>query len=166
MARQTNTPNPLPEKQELESLFIYDPETGVLSWRHGGKEAGGIQGGYYRLTLNGVHYLAHRVIWKIVNGSDPIQIDHVDGNRTNNRIENLRDVSHQVNAKNRKLYENNKSGVHGVSFHNRDDVWQVRIGVGRGKELHLGNFKTWDEAISVRIAAQTILDYHDNHGRF
>lgn len=188
--RKLSTPSPLPDLETLNMLLVYDLVNGKLYWkersidtfldsgsrtadwiykhynsRFKGKEAGSIQGGYMRCMIGGVSYMVHRLIWKLVNGSDPTQIDHIDGDRTNNRIENLRDVSHQVNAKNRKLYENNKTGVHGISFHNRDEVWQVRIGVGKGKELHLGNFKTWDEAIAVRIAAQTILDYHENHGR-
>lgn len=172
-------------------MFLrYEPETGKLFWRdrplesfpdvgkrkgyhmHGiwlsrfaGKEAGGIYSGYMRCMFDGVHYMVHRLVWKIVHGNDPEQIDHIDGDRANNRIENLRDVSHRVNAKNRKLYENNKTGVPGIGYHKRDKVWQVRIGVGEGNELHLGNFKTWDEAIAVRIAAETILEYHSNHGK-
>lgn len=181
---------PLPSQEKLNMLLSYDAQTGGLTWnsrdistfqetgtrpaswlwkhwqsKMAGKPAGSIQKGYARCCVDSENYLAHRVIWKMVNGTDPLQIDHIDGNKSNNRMENLRDVSHQVNAKNRKLYENNTTGVPGVSFHPRDKVWQVRIGVGRGEEVHLGNYDNRQIAIAVRIAAQTLLDYHENHGR-
>lgn len=190
MARPLSAPNKLPEQEKLDMLLTYDPNEGKLFWRNrtldtflpvgkrspehmmgiwdsrfAGKEAGGLHSGYVRLMIDGVHYMVHRIIWKMVYGTDPDQIDHIDGDRSNNRLSNLRDVSHQVNAKNRKLYENNKTGLSGVSYHERDEVWQVRIGVGEGEEIHIGNFKLWGEAVAARLAAQTVLDYHQNHGR-
>lgn len=190
MGRPLNAPSPLPSLDVLNMLLEYEESTGKLFWkdrapssfsqkgkfspegmrahwqsRFAGNVAGHFHSGYLRLMINGVHYMCHRLVWKIKTGEEPVQIDHIDGNRSNNRFSNLRDVSHQVNAKNRRLYENNKTGVPGVSYHERDGTWQVRIGVGEGNELHLGNYSEKREAISVRIAAQTILDYHANHGK-
>lgn len=181
---------PLPSQERLKMLLSYDAPTGLLFWnsrdlstfqetgtrpasflwkhwqsKMAGKPAGTEQGDYFRCCIDYKNYLAHRVIWKIVYGNDPEQIDHISGNAKDNRIENLRDVSHQVNAKNRKLYESNKTGVSGISYHERDKVWQVRIGVGEGKELHLGNFKEWGEAFVARTTAETLLEYHANHGK-
>lgn len=190
MARPMNAPKPLPDVDMLNMLLRYDAETGKLFWRerpldtfletptrpasflHGmwntkfsGKEAGGLHSGYMRCMVNNEHHLHHRIIWKMAYGVEPDQVDHIDGNRSNNRLSNLRDVSHQVNAKNRRLYANNTTGVPGVSFHKRDNVWQVRINVGEEVEVHLGNYAERDTAVAVRLAAQTLLDYHENHGR-
>lgn len=180
MGRPLDTPNVLPDREKLEGMFYYESETGKLFWkprevesRHdgrfnamfAGKEVGGHHsGGYRRLTIDGVHYMTHRVIWKMVTGEDALQVDHINGDTSDNRISNLRDVSHQVNAKNRKLYKNNTSGTPGVTFHSRDNVWIAKIGAG-GKQLQLGSFKTADEAAAAIQAAHVLLEYHENHGR-
>lgn len=99
-----------------------------------------------------------------MTGEDPLVIDHINGNRGDDRFENLRDVTPLLNARNAALFSSNKSGFPGVEFHSRDLVWTAKIGVG-GKQTHLGNFKTKEEAIAARIGAEVVLDYHVNHGR-
>lgn len=189
MGRPLAPQRPLPSLERLELLLTYDKETGSLLWnsrepssfdpypsrsqehqanhwntRFAGKDAGSFSGGYLRVMIDKVHYFAHRVIWKLVTGEDPVFIDHIDGDTRNNRFENLRNVDHVVNMKNKSLYTNNKSGFPGVEYHNRDGVWVAKIGVDGG-QVHLGNFSTQAEAIAARIAAQVMLDYHENHGR-
>lgn len=189
MGRPFSEPHPLPPRERLLELLSYDRETGILTWRqrnpssfngdapsrslqavrwnslYGGKIAGGGRNGeYLRLTIDGLHHLAHRVIWKMETGDDPIQIDHVDGDKTNNRFLNFRNVMHAVNMRNKSLYANSKSGFPGVEYHERDKVWRVKIGVD-GAQIQLGSFQTKEEAIACRIGAQKVADYHDNHGR-
>lgn len=190
MARPLNAPRPLPSVETLKALLSYSSETGELTWklrelstfrdvgirsaealwkrwntRFAGKRAGGPYSNYWRVMVENDHHMAHRLIWKMAYGTEPLFIDHIDGNGRNNRLENLRDVSHVINAKNRKMYENNSSGINGVSWHARDQVWSARIGVGEGEELHLGSFRTREEAIAARMAGDKLLDYHENHGK-
>lgn len=180
----------LPQQDRLRQLLEYNANTGSLVWRdraaddfpnlspdkagkaakhwrsmYAGKEVGSSGEGYIRLTIDGVHYYAQRVIWKLVHGTDPIEVDHINGQKSDNRLCNLRDVSHQVNGRNRQLYANNKSGVIGISFHPRDKVWSARISIGGSVDKHLGSFKTKEEAIAARIGAEIVLEYHANHGR-
>lgn len=166
----------VPSQERLKLLLDYDPETGILRWKkaeeapgrwnpHSGKEVKSLNGGYIRVFLDGEHHYAQRVIWKMHYGYDPVQVDHINGIKNDNRIANLRDVSREVNSKNRKLYAANKSGVNGVSFHERDKVWSARVSVGKSKDVHLGSFETKAEAVAARIAADIILQYHENHGK-
>ncbi len=179
----------LPSADELNMLLRYDPQSGLLFWRYrdagtfmdfgmrstehmanqwnsrfSGKSAGGMTGGYYRVMIDGKHHMAHRVIWKMFNGEDPVFVDHIDGDKRNNKLENLRNVTHAVNMKNKSLYANSVTGVPGVEYHERDRVWRAKVGVD-GKQLQLGSFQTKDEAIACRIGAEKVLGYHENHGR-
>lgn len=143
------------------------PEWAAAHWnsKNGGKVAGARKAhGYHMTMVDGVHLMSHRLIWKMANGTDPVEIDHIDHDRGNNRLSNLREVPHLVNSRNLSLYKSNKSGVPGVGYHERDGVWQARIGIEM-QEVQLGSFKTKAEAIAARIAAQIVLDFHPNHGK-
>ena len=181
MARPFNAPKALPTKEELLDMFDYSPDTGILTWRlrppgfpraawwnsrFGGKPAGSTHSDqrYIRVMIQNAHHFAHRIIWKMVHGVDPGFIDHINGNPEDNRIVNLRDVSLDENLRNKSIYKNNTSGIPGVGFHGRDNVWVARVGVS-GKQLRLGDFKTKEEAAAAIRAAHVILDYHGNHGR-
>lgn len=94
------------------------------------------------------HILFHRVI--LPNAE---KVDHINHNTLDNRKTNLRDVNHQKNMMNRVLPKNNKSGVLGVHWHNRDEVWEVEIGYKK-KNYYLGRFKDFDEAVKVRKEAE------------
>lgn len=180
---------PTPSKEKLDRLLEYNPENGELRWKgqgpdtldedgyavglgskrwnaiFKGKEAGSRRKGFYRkVMIDGSSYMAHRLIWKIVYDEEPVNIDHINGDIHDNRLLNLRSVENTVNLRNKSLYVNNKSGVPGVEFHNRDKIWVAKIGAGN-KQIHLGNFPTKDEAIACRIGAEVILEYHANHGR-
>ena len=121
---------------DFKSSFSYDKESPTfLVWnryvyccnpphilKHPGAIAGGIdkRDNYSRVYLDGKSYLAHRIIWILHNGkiSEDCEIDHIDGNRRNNTIENLREVPRVLNSRNQKMQKNNSSGVNGVSLKN------------------------------------------------
>lgn len=137
----------------------------VLRGRRGmpGMVAGSPDGfGYLRVKVDNVRYRVHRIIWLITYGRWPIgQIDHINGVRDDNRIENLREVSVQDNQRNSHLRIDNTSGVTGVV---RDHGgWRARIKVD-GKRINLGFFKTFEEAVSARKRGESHFGFHPNHG--
>jgi hypothetical protein len=153
----------------------YDPETGLLTWRprgqpywdarYAGKEAlTGMVDGYKRGKVNEVCVRAHRVIWAYVHGYWPENVDHINGVRTDNRLENLREVTVRENAQNMKRYANNKSGHTGVIWMKQNGQWRATIKV-LGRNKHLGFFASIDEAIAARKSAEARLGFHQNHGR-
>ncbi len=101
---------PLPPLARLQELLAYDPEEGVLRWREtrGTRWAGQVAGrvtnkGYRQITIDYLQYQAHRIAYALHHGCDPhpLTIDHIDRDKCNNRIANLRAVTHSVNAYNR-----------------------------------------------------------------
>lgn len=170
----------------LESL-VYDKDNGSLVWKkrprshfktlsaykrwnsiYEGKEAGSIQKNcrtsYRIVELGGSALAAHRIIWFMVYGYFPLgEVDHIDGNGLNNKIENIRDVSSAVNKKNKRLSVINSSGIYGVHWAKELLKWRVRIGDG-GKRLELGVFDNLLDAASARKSAEIRLGYHANHG--
>ncbi|UXM05344.1 HNH endonuclease motif protein [Salmonella phage F115] len=107
----------------------------------------------------------HRVIWEIHNGKIPdgMEVDHIDHNKLNNNIENLRLVSKKENHKNMPLQKNNKSGFCGVCFIERCNKYRSSIKVD-GKTKYLGYFIDINDAIKARIDANKIFGFHNNHG--
>lgn len=172
----------LPSPHELRQRLRYEPQTGKLYWlplspadadaarfnaKHAGREAFTHIGaaGYRRGGFHGHQYTAHRVIWALVHGEwPPEDIDHINGDRADNRIENLRAVSRGENGRNRGRDRRNASGVTGVFHLAPDDVWVAHITVDR-KRKHIGRFKDRDEAIRARQAAEAALGFHPNHGQ-
>lgn len=157
----------------LKELLSYDPETGVLTWMvtmartaMAGNRAGGpSNGGYRSIRVEGKLYREHRIVWFIWFGEFPNgQIDHINGLRTDNRIENLRDVTHQENAKNQKLKVTNTSGITGVSWSKSDKVWRARINIDK-KEINLGHYKGLFEACCARKSGDIKYGFHENHGK-
>lgn len=118
--------------------------------------------GYWCGTINNVYYKAHRIIWKMFHGYDPKFIDHVNGNPSDNRIENLREVTNAQNGQNIKIHSRNKYGVSGVRFvQNR---WVARIRCN-GVEHFLGGFDTKEEAVAARQEAEVRFGFHPNNGK-
>lgn len=110
-------------------------------------------------------FFAHRVVFALHNGYWPKQyIDHINGDCTDNRPCNLRDVSHRENQRNRKVNSNNTSGVMGVSYCKRLKKWQVSVGVNF-KSVHVGFFENKQDAITARKRTEKSLGFHTNHGR-
>ena len=166
---------PLPDQTVLLSLLDYDPLTGILTWkprdnvrwnkRYAGRQAFTcVSRGYYTGTIFGVNYKAARIIWKMVHGFDPEVLDHIDGNKTNNVISNLRNVSQSDNTKNRSNYKNNTSGYPGVSWIPRLQKYQVTTGGSKNRKYH-GVYSDLEEAIQIKQQAEKDEKYHKNHGR-
>lgn len=163
---------PLPEQGDLHNLLRYEEETGRLFWKapvarriKAGDEAFTSRDGrgYLCGGFKGKKYLAHRIIWKMVHGFDPLHIDHIDGNNLNNRADNLRSVTAQDNLRNRRIPSNSSSGHIGVT-NKSGNYWRAYITVDN-KTVNLGNFSTKAEAIAARKAAEKVLGFHNNHGR-
>lgn len=138
----------------------YDSETGIftrLTGEYKGERAGYLcTKGHRQLKLSGRAYMAHRIAWLMHHGEMPSQqIDHINHNKDDNRISNLRDVSHTVNAQNRALQTKSKSGVLGV--HRWRKRWVAHIRVD-SRLINLGVFDTIPEASAAYIAAK--LKFH------
>ena len=137
--------------------------------RRGKSPAGSVAGskardGYLRVTCDYRSYQVHRVIWLVVYGEWPNGfIDHIDHNRTNNLICNLRVTTMLGNGRNQSMHKDNSSGVNGVHWHIRDKTWNARIQVN-GKGIHLGTFTTLDNASKARADADIKYKFHENHG--
>jgi len=110
------------------------------------------------------HYLAHRLAWFYVYGEFPTMIDHIDGNRTNNKISNLRQVSSKENQCNLTIAANNTSGITGVSFSKERSKWEAKIQID-GKTIHLGRYLDKEDAILARKQGEVKYEFHKNHGK-
>ena len=108
--------------------------------------------GYLVITINGKQYYQHRIVWLLVSGSWPVnQIDHIDGNRKNNSIANLRQATPSQNQENRKCQ--NKTGYSGVTFHKKTNKWQAQI-KKRGISYYLGLFDSVESAHAAYVDAK------------
>ena len=149
----------------VHQLLDYNPETGELKWKvsRGSRKVGGVAGtasnGYLVVRVNGKLYRNHRIIWLWVYGYFPEnQIDHINRIRSDNRIDNLREVSQTCNNRNCGMSSNNKSGVTGIHWFTRCSTWQSFIMVDY-KRKHLGYHKDLTEAVAHRLAAEQCLDW-------
>tara|TARA_R110000822_G_scaffold5655_5_gene24253 strand:- start:1129 stop:1614 length:486 start_codon:yes stop_codon:yes gene_type:complete len=158
-------------KEMVRELFEYRDDQ--LYWRSSGKGRSNISKpagvvrprGHREIEVKGKEYKAHRLIWLYVNGKFPDNhIDHIDGDPSNNRIENLRDVTRQENNKNKRKPRTNKSGHMGVCWHKASDKWRAHIKVD-GVLKHLGLFNVLEDAVAARQAASVKHGFHANHGR-
>ena len=162
--------------ERVRELLDYDPETGEFRWKVrtslsvrpgyvAGCEHTDQSGKEYRvIKVGGKFYKAHRLAWLVTHGEfPPEQIDHIDGNGLNNRLDNLRAVSHAENQRNQRKYSNNTTGVVGVYWTKDRHKWRAMIAVNR-KDIHLGYFTNKDEAVAARKAAELKYGFHSNHG--
>lgn len=143
---------------ELNQILSYNKETGEFSWRvkkNGMKDTVGTisSSGYKCIGISGKIYKAHRLAWLYTHGVLPKGvIDHINGDKTDNRINNLRDVSSKVNSQNMKRSKNNNSisTIPGVYQEKRSLRYRVKLKID-GKQKHFGNYITKEEAESVCI---------------
>ena len=152
--------------EEIKKTVEYDSKTGKLKYKKNSKQAGTLNhNGYLVLTIQGKVYRNNRIAWLCFYGRLPInEIDHINGNKKDNRICNLRDVTHQENQRNRKINKNNTSGVVGVNFQKASGKWRVRIKVDK-IDIGLGLFNDLESAILARKSAEVKHGFHENHGR-
>jgi len=166
---------PLPTADEFRQFLKYDPATGVLTWteqvrRHGwaGKPAGSLHSrGYLRLGLFGRDWYCHRIAWLLHYGEWPeLEIDHINHCKTDNRICNLRSVTHAENVKNMPRQRRNKSGVPGVIWSPKKLYWRVQIGGSGTDRVNLPSEHCLGRAIRARRAAEKKHGYRDfrQHG--
>lgn len=146
-----------------KELLNYCPETGVFTWkvrRRYGVNAGDVAGyknprGYTTLTIDNGCYRAHRVAWAMHYGTWPtLELDHIDGNRSNNCIANLREVSRSTNGQNqRKPMAKGSSGFLGVSYSKECQKYRAGIYVNK-KTISLGFFSTAEQAHAAYVNAK------------
>lgn len=162
----------------IHDILEYNPDTGELVWKfvdfsdrgdaifnkkYAGKVAGNVgRDGYRNLQVRGWPFSAHRLAWYITYGKWPDnQIDHINGNRDDNRLCNLRDCTSLVNARNVGLRATNISGHRGVTYNKSMDMWQAYIWI-KGKQTHLGFHEEKQSAVNARVTAEeTIGGYTD-----
>lgn len=148
--------------ERAASLLAYDTATGIFTWKVArgcaakGSPAGAPLGnGYIGIRVDGVRYLAHRLAWLLIHGEWPKgEVDHINGSRYDNRIENLRDVPRSLNQQNQaRAQASNSTGALGVSKADAKGRFRARI-FTNGKERHLGTFKTVEEASRAYVSAK------------
>jgi hypothetical protein len=168
----------LPPIEYLHKRLRYEPETGKLFWRdceempqrwrtrYAEAEAftASDSRGYHHGSINGTTLWAHRVAYAIYSSEWPThQIDHLNGAKYDNRIENLRAVTSQENNRNASMRSDNSSGVTGVCWNKNREKWQANISLG-GRNKNLGLFDTIDAASSARLKASLEYGFTNRHG--
>ena len=179
-------PQDLPSVEYLRECLAYSPDTGVLTWkerprghfnsdavyrqfttRYAGQVAGGPdRQGYHKLRIGRTLVTAHRVVWAIVTGAWPdpgLQIDHIDLNKSNNRFTNLTLISPGVNSRRYARSKRNNSGATGVHYSHTDRRWIAKIRA-EGKTVTIGAYRSFEEAVAARRAADAAFGYAANHG--
>ena len=154
----------------LQEAFLYECGTGLFFRKTGSKN--GLRAftnvnadGYLRGSFKGRLFFAHRAAFAIANGRFPIgKIDHINGDRQDNRIENLREVSDVDNAKNSAKRKTGKSPHIGVYWKPKIQRWVAQVCVDY-RNIHLGCFENLDDAIAARKSGEQKHGFHQNHGR-
>jgi len=151
----------LPLLEAARKLFSYAPDSGLITRKvvSGGRVAGSTVGtrrkdGYLSTRMRGAEVLCHRLAWLLHHSEEPpTEIDHINGDRSDNRAANLRPASRQENNQNRRCaHSNNRLGVMGV-HRIRSGRYLARIRVG-GKSIHIGVFDTSDQASDAYLHAR------------
>lgn len=157
-------------QEQLKSVLHYCPETGIFTWlksaRSGwvGKSAGSVMNrGYACIQLSGKSYLAHRLAWLYTQGFFPEFIDHINSDRLDNRIANLRPATRRQNNINVLRTSANTSGFKGVHWDKPTERWRAQITI-EGKKTYLGSFASPEEAHEAYKKAA--LEHHGEFANF
>ena len=171
-------------KEMIEFFLTYNPLTGVFIWkkrelemfkthrafiqwnkRYAGTIAGSVKNnGYIFISIKKKIIRAHRLAWLITYGEWPVfQIDHINGNPSDNSINNLRDVPASVNAKNKRLFNKSSTGFSGVYLH-QNGKFRVK-GMVDNSQKHIGYFVNLQDAVKARKVFEANNGFHANHGR-
>ena len=157
----------------LKEMLSYDPKTGLFRWlsTRSGIKADGAAGyinpktNYCVITVKNNTFKAHRLAWLYVYGEWPINdIDHINQNGSDNRIENLRDVNRIENGRNHSLSRTNTSGITGVCWNTRTKIWHANIRIG-SRNIHLGTYHDKFEAVCARKSANNKHGFSPDHGK-
>lgn len=155
-------------QDRLKQLLNYDPETGVFRYACARPKVrvGAVAGhthaghGYRQIKLDGKLYLAHRLAWLYVHGEWPTDLlDHINRNRVDNRLANLRLSDKYLNRQNTNTPANNTSGAKGVTWNKTLNKWHARLSL-HGKRYHVGWFLDKDAAVAARHAAEVQMHLH------
>ena len=152
----------------VDDMFNLDPDTGELTrkiclnsrWKIGGK-VGFVRkkDGYVQISILANKYLGHRVVWCKHYGTWPDgEVDHINGIKTDNRIENLRLADTNIQVQNRGLNKTNKSGYRGV-WQKENGRWRVYI-TKDYKRINVGSYASYDEAVMARQKIETEMHPH------
>jgi hypothetical protein len=149
----------------VKSILNYDPDTGEFTWKISpkfnvniGDKAGGNHNGYCRVSIKNKKYLTHRLAWLYVYGEFPdTHLDHINGDRGDCRISNLRKANYITNGYNRARPKNNTSGIKGVVWDKSANKWKVSIGVN-GNKVYIGLFE--DIELAELVATEARRKYH------
>lgn len=159
-------------QERLKECLSYNPDTGSFTWIIVKRNVitGSIAGctfkasskTYRKIRIDWNYYTSHRLVFLYMTGSWPKnEVDHIDGDGTNNSWGNLRCVTRLENCKNMRLQSNNTSGVPGVRRHRKN--WQTWIKVN-GENIYLGTYRDKFESICARKSAENKYNFHENHG--
>ena len=154
-------------EEQANKYFTYDEEVGKLLWKvaKGRARVGHVAGyidrrGYRVVKIDGKLYKIHRLVFLINKGYLPKVLDHINNDRADNRIENLRPANLYQNSQNSKLRFDNTSGIKGVSLHKVTKKWEAKV-QAYGKRKYLGQFHTLEEAEQIVTTVRK-----DLHGQF
>jgi nucleoside diphosphate kinase len=153
-------------KEMLNELFEYRDGEIYYKVSRSRNKVGSKAGTYrkhdnaYQVIIKRKHYLIHRVVFMMHHGYLPQFVDHIDGNRANNKIENLREATHSQNAHNCAIRKDSKTNVKNVSWNKVDKSWKVRIQVNHTR-ITIGQFKDLELAELVAMEARNKF-----HGQF
>lgn len=159
--------NGLLTQERLKQVLDYESETGIFRWKkaHRGTRADRLAGtdhkeGYISINIDYRLYLAHRLAWLYVYGELPASdVDHVNRDRSDNRISNLRLATRKQNMENQGLRSDNTSGHKGVSWDARRKKWLAQIRHNK-QTIFLGRHDCIDKALSARAAAESMYFTH------
>jgi len=159
---------PTLSQKRLKEVLNYDPMMGVFTWkiqRCGKGRIGQVAGckdsaGYIRIAVDRKLYYGHRLAWLYVHGYFPEHtVDHINQNKSDNRLANLRHVTQRCNCRNIKTREGSMSGVKGVRLDGRTNSWSATISVG-GRTRTIASFESLDNAVCARLAAEQCLGWN------
>lgn len=153
-------------QKRLKQLLHYDPETGKFTSIVKGKTVGSLtEKGYLRLNIEKTLYMAHRAAWLYITGEFPDhEIDHIDGDRSNNRWSNLRSATRKQNMENTSLFSCNNSGYRGVTWYKRNQKWGATA-FHNGRRHFAGLFDTPEQAASAakELRDSLFTHHHTSH---